>query len=264
MSQWDYSIFEEKLGNKIEYGVLNGQTNAGKTTLATTMKNSLDFQVIDMKVLAEKIKASMVDEDGNPFEGEIPVETVEKEVVKIISASKGSAERKKFVFDGFLHKDAASIIQFLDQFGFPTFWTNLTASEKSLKDRFCKKEGMDDFPEDQQEVLAEQTSSFAAMKDELHMHYVNYSDRITISELSTDNSLETTKKELTSKFSPQVIILNHEKRLGIDTTCANLAIKYNMIYISVYQIIKYHIENKTNWGTDLMQTKRKKVLNLTT
>ena len=39
-----------------------------------------------------------------------------------------------------------------------------------------------------------------------------------------------------------VIILNHEKRLGIDVTCANLAIKYNMLYKSIiFTIILSHL-----------------------
>jgi len=82
--------------------------------------------------------------------------------------------------------------------------------------------------------------------------------------LNTKASLETTKKELESKFTPKVILINHEKRLGIDTTCANLAIKFNMLYISVYQIIKQHIEGKTEWGTKLLATKREKEIILTT
>jgi hypothetical protein len=76
--------------------------------------------------------------------------------------------------------------------------------------------------------------------------------------VSTDASLETTSNELRNKFSPKVILVNHEKRLGIDTTCANLAIKYNMIYISAYQIIKAHIEGKTDFGHKLLATRRNK------
>ena len=58
--------------------------------------------------------------------------------------------------------------------------------------------------------------------------------------------------------------MNHEKRLGIDTTCANLAIKYNMIYISSYQIIKQHIEGNSEWGKKLLATKREREISLTT
>lgn len=82
--------------------------------------------------------------------------------------------------------------------------------------------------------------------------------------MKTDQSLESTSKELANYFLPKVLLVNHEKRLGIDTTCANLAIKYNMIYISAYQIIKHHIEGNTEWGRKLLAGKRTKEISLTT
>ncbi len=59
--------------------------------------------------------------------------------------------------------------------------------------------------------------------------------------LSTDVSFETTLNYLRSIFSAKVIIVNHEKRLDVDTALSNLAIKYNMLYLSVYQLIKAHV-----------------------
>lgn len=52
--------------------------------------------------------------------------------------------------------------------------------------------------------------------------------------LSTDDSEETLLRTLKNQYAPKVILVNHEKRLNVDTTCANLAIKYNLVYISVY------------------------------
>jgi hypothetical protein len=60
-----------------------------------------------------------------------------------------------------------------------------------------------------------------------------------------------------------VIIINHEKRLGIDTTCSNLAIKYQLIYISAYQLIRQHIQSNSKWGQKLTQCRREKPINLT-
>jgi hypothetical protein len=61
-----------------------------------------------------------------------------------------------------------------------------------------------------------------------------------------------------------VIIVNHEKRLGIDTTCANLSIKYNMIYISAYQLIQKNIEGNTAWGQRLLDAKLNKEISINT
>jgi len=59
--------------------------------------------------------------------------------------------------------------------------------------------------------------------------------------LDTSRSLESTLRDLRRSFAPGVIIVNHEKRFNIDIVVANLAIKYNLLYISVYQLIKQHI-----------------------
>lgn len=68
--------------------------------------------------------------------------------------------------------------------------------------------------------------------------------------------------EFKNHFEPKVILLNHEKRLSVDTTCANIAIKYNFLYISVYQLIKQHIENNTDFGKRLLATKKPKEIKL--
>jgi len=102
------------------------------------------------------------------------------------------------------------------------------------------------------------------LKDGMTNAVVEFADRISTYNIQTDQSLESTNKELANYFLPKVLLVNHEKRLGIDTTCANLAIKYNMIYISAYQIIKHHIEGNTDWGKKLLAGKRTKEISLTT
>jgi len=57
------------------------------------------------------------------------------------------------------------------------------------------------------------------------------------------------------------MLVNHEKKFPVDSTCSNLAIKYNMIYISAYQLIREHIEQNTSFGKRLMETKRHRNLN---
>lgn len=80
--------------------------------------------------------------------------------------------------------------------------------------------------------------------------------------IHTDVSEETLTADLIERFKPKVILVNHEKRLTVDTTCANLAIKYDFLYISVYQTIKYHIENNTEFGKRLLATKKQKDIKL--
>lgn len=69
--------------------------------------------------------------------------------------------------------------------------------------------------------------------------------------LNTDLSLESTVAFLRNIYSAKVVIVNHEKRLQVDTASSNVAIKYNMLYLSVYQLIKQHIEDNTIFGQQL-------------
>jgi hypothetical protein len=76
--------------------------------------------------------------------------------------------------------------------------------------------------------------------------------------LNTDGSLETTLANLRNTFSAKVIIVNHESRLDVDTACSNLAIKYNMLYLSVHQSIKHNILSKSPIGKELLASMKPK------
>ena len=114
MNSWDFSVFQEKLGNKVDFGVVLGQAFSGKTTLTGIMKNGMDFQVIDMKAISEVVRESMKSEEGEPYEGDIPDASIEKEVVKFIQEQQASPGKKKFLFDGFVHKEPQDFIKFLE------------------------------------------------------------------------------------------------------------------------------------------------------
>jgi adenylate kinase family enzyme len=83
MSEWDFSLFNQKLGNKIAFGVVIGRPFSGKTTIANRLAQLNSMTLIDMKVISEKLKASLGTED-EPFEGEVPIKLVEGEVLKLI------------------------------------------------------------------------------------------------------------------------------------------------------------------------------------
>ena len=62
-------------------------------------------------------------------------------------------------------------------------------------------------------------------------------------------------------FCAKIILVNHESRLPVDTACANLAIKYGMLYLSVHQLIKKEIEADTALGQALSASRSQKSLN---
>lgn len=80
------------------------------------------------------------------------------------------------------------------------------------------------------------------------------------------DTAQTSEESLTASFKdvllPKVILVNHEKRLPVDAVCANIAIKFNMMYLSVYQLIKKEIDSNSDFGKKLLATKKSKPLSL--
>ena len=70
-------------------------------------------------------------------------------------------------------------------------------------------------------------------------------------------SMEAVAKSLADRFAAKIILVKHESSLrsSVDTSCANLAIRHNCLYLSAYQIIKKHIEEGTEWGQWLSANK---------
>jgi hypothetical protein len=65
---------------------------------------------IDMKIISEKVKSRLGTEE-EPFEGEVPIKEVEKEISKIIE--EGSKSKTKYIFDGFTHKNHQDFLTFI-------------------------------------------------------------------------------------------------------------------------------------------------------
>lgn len=136
----------------------------------------------------------------------------------------------------------------------PTFVLTMNTSEQVWKESI--QAGGEEATEEQVEAFKEQQDSDAKAKTALTEAYGAHADRCSMLELTPDASIETSKKELLALFSPQVVLVNHDKALDVDTICANLALKYNMLYISAYQVIADHVQKKTKWGELLSSTKR--------
>jgi len=69
--------------------------------------------------------------------------------------------------------------------------------------------------------------------------------------LSSGTSAETTNNALKALTCAKIVIVNHDPRLPVDVSCANLAIKFNMLYLSVHQLIREHIAKKSVFGNRL-------------
>jgi hypothetical protein len=175
-----------------------------------------------------------------------------------------------FVFDGY---HGYNILEFVSSFLASTLQTSLrnliycTRGLPAILETIKKKLEVEELSEEQVEEITESYrqanngDKYADWSRDEGFLSDALKDTVSIT-LQTGATEEETVAEIKRLFAPRVILVNHEKRLTVDTTCANLAIKYNFIYISVYQTIKQHIENNTDFGKRLLATKKPKSIKL--
>lgn len=174
MDEWNAQKFEEKMGNKSQYGVIVGKTCSGKTTVANFMANSLnmDMKVIDMK----KIKKDNppLDGEGNPVEGEeCKLSTVEEIVTKMIKSEPST----RWVFDEYLHDKEEDFFNFIAQFGTPDYFLLLDCKQKdAIRQRYkvvneieAGEDGQ--LPEEHEEKLKVDDANFKAIRAEIQNKY---------------------------------------------------------------------------------------------
>jgi adenylate kinase family enzyme len=270
LREWNEAVFFEKLGRKTEFGICLGHDHViDRKKLAEYVTANLGMVHIDFRAINDTVKASLGTEE-EPFEGEVaPTPEIEKAAAAMIKASTGG-KRQKYLLDGYslIYKSPDDLLKFTSQFGVPEFVLDLTAPQAHIDKVFCaSQEGKDAVDEEgDRPVLDELKAQDEAMRPVVIQRLAEeYGPaRCRIVALSTDASEATTFGALKAAFQPKVILLNHEKRLGTDTACANLAIKYNLVYLSVYQVIRGHIDGQTAWGKKLAATKRHLKLNIAT
>lgn len=222
----------------------------------------MGYQIVDMKAINEecktRINAEKEAKGEDPLEGEPPISEVEAVVSKLMQD-----KSKKYVFDGFKHENVADFINWLNQYGGPNFVLGLTADEAAIAPRWVSKYNEDaELDDEKKEAVKEESKVADKVLENVCAAYEPLGARFNLIKIDTSTSLETTKAQLMANFAPKVILVNHEKNLPVDTACSNLAIKRNMIYISVYQLIKEHIEKESEWGKKLCATKKPKFLNI--
>jgi predicted nucleic acid-binding Zn-ribbon protein len=175
-----------------------------------------------------------------------------------------------------MHEEVGQFVDFIKELGPPDFLINCWIEDKSAEEksadekkvetaiekRWKAKNEVEEVPEDMQEEFKKQEADAKVIKTGLEGAYQDMGSRVNIVQLNCSGSLELTVKELSNVFMPKIVLINHEKDLKVDTPCANLSIKYNMLYISVYQAIKEEIKSESDLGKQLQQHKRMRELSI--
>lgn len=255
MAKWDLETFNAHLGNKITWGFITARAYANKSAVADEMASMTLSKVINMNAVSEGVRKRLSTEE-EPFEGDVPMAEVEADICAMI---KGDA-KCAYLFDGFNHKTPKEFLEWAcGAFGNPSYWLPVTCDKAAADDGWKKANDAEDVAEEAAEEIAGGEAAFAAECEAVNGCLEGISMKIhpTMNASGTKESMCAALKAITCA---KIVLVNHDPRLPVDVSCANLAIKYNMLYLSVHQIIKENITKCTSFGLRLVASKEERQL----
>ena len=257
IDSWDFNRFNEMLGAKNDIIIVTGTWMSGKSTVCKYLQSSFGYQIVDYNQAVEEWKKRH-EGDEEPPEN-IPIGEILEQL--LANLEKMMQTGSKFVFDTFPGTDPEHFDEILDFLGIPDYVFYIDSDIAIRKSRYLKSIEAEEWTEEHEE----QTKSLSGNTD-IFIEYVREKyagvspDRFRVLEFNLSG--DSMKKQINDELSPKVILISHDKRLSCDSTCANLAIKYNFIYISVYQLIRKHITENTMFGRQLLATKKPREIKL--
>lgn len=152
-----------------------------------------------MGKISETVRGTLGSEE-EPFEGDVPIADVEKEICSIIDTAQKSGNRCKFVFDGFTHDTDEGFLKFIEQFGCPEWALFLTADAGTINSRWLAKNDPEgtEVPEDAQETIKADSVTNSARRQKLCVHFETFGERTSIKHMNTTtlSSIESVNKEI--------------------------------------------------------------------
>lgn len=233
MNDWDVNSFEDALGKKVQWGIVHGRAHSGSEQCAKSLVELAKGKLIDMKAISEQVRKDLSTEEAE-YEGEVPIEKVEEGILAIVSKDQSANQKFCYIFNSWEHKDASEFLNKIGgEFGLPNFCIYCHADKKTIEDRYKKANEVDDVGEEAQGELAEQAQKDSDNQAAFDALFEDGGISKNLHKVSTE-TMEGAMQQLRDIFSARVILVQHEKRLDVDTVCSNLAIKYNYLFISVY------------------------------
>jgi hypothetical protein len=266
LGEWDYKKFCELLGEKTDYTYVFGHKHSGSSTVASRVSSSFNQHVISYHALEDIVKKRLVaaaGEDGEAPES-VPSADVLRELEHFIENGKKDGVRKIYVVEGFPTGNEHDLANLTNIMGLPDNVIQTQCDMEVIKKRFKAAKEIEEIGEEHAEELAKEAEKYNGSVGAWQALVERHQGRVGYHQIPTDVSQATTNKALDEIFSAKVILVNHEKRLATDTTCCNLAIKYNLVYISAYQLLRHHIENDTPYGKRLAASKKPKHIKIQT
>ena len=255
LQKFEPENLEQYYGNNLVYVIIVGAAQSGKTAVAKVIEKS-GYTLLDALNITEEIKKKLATEE-NPAENiNVSLEQLLEELKNRIMNR--TNRKEKFVLDNFSLEDSSAIEKIVSMIGPPAFFIELQCNLIVLKERYKKKNELQELTEDQNaelekasETYGEILKAFAPIKESTFTQSF---------QISSEISEARTSQELKVIFEPKIILLTHEQSINIDITLRNLSIKHGFIYIPLLEIIKEEILTDTLIGKELKQTRKMKKL----
>lgn len=120
------------MGATTQWGIVTARPYAGRSQLSTEIARLTNGKVINMDNVTEGCKKRLKDPEADEFEGEVPIEEVQKDICAIIAADRSSGSNVSYVFDGFNHKKSSDFINWaVAAFGTPAFWLPVMCTKET-------------------------------------------------------------------------------------------------------------------------------------
>ena len=143
--------------------------------------------------------------------------------------------------------------------GSPRYIISCSANEKVIQDRYKEKNEIgEELGEEDVAMLKEKATQAETDGNAYRSCWSEFMQRVKELSFDTGTSKDSMIKTVNKVFSAKVMLVVHEKRIDVDTACSNLAIKYNLLYLSVYQLIRQEVLAQTELGRALAESKRAK------
>ena len=143
--------------------------------------------------------------------------------------------------------------------GSPRYIISCSANEKVIQDRYKEKNEIgEELGEEDVAMLKEKATQAETDGNAYRSCWSEFMQRVKELSFDTGTSKDSMIKTVNKEFSAKVMLVVHEKRIDVDTACSNLAIKYNLLYLSVYQLIRQEVLAQTELGRALAESKRAK------
>lgn len=159
-----------------------GKPLSGKTFVCQNMSNKLGYCSIDFKAFEESVKKRL-GSDEEPFEGDVPMHEIEKDVMKYIC----DHPQAKFVFDGNPYPTPEQFGAFLAQLkSLPDRVMCLQADLDCIGERYKKKNEVEEVGEEQVEEFKQQDADFSSVPATLERIFTEMGRCIEPTEVNTN------------------------------------------------------------------------------